>query len=238
MKHTEPVKKSVKPSKKARELAYDVIENLILTSQIDPGEFVTETSLSKQLKIGRTPVREALKKLEEKGLIITNNGRKRVYILSIHEIEEIFDLKICIEGGMARWAAIRGKEEDFKMLQKMMKEIKGFMSRRPAHADEEGEWLKEWLGIDRRLHALIFQMADNTKSENIIRNLNTQWHRLKIGIHTMEGRIEKSVVEHEKFAQAIINRDPSMAEESMKDHLENLRRELVKLLKLFNYPTL
>jgi GntR family transcriptional regulator, rspAB operon transcriptional repressor len=231
-----PLKERRRPQK-AWEQAYELIEQQILNLQIEPGEVVTEISLAERLGIGRTPVREALKKLEEKGLIITHNGRKRVYILTIREIDEIFDLKVCIEGGTARWAALRGQEEDFAALEKIMGEMKGFVGQRPPDERGEAEWLKKWLEIDKRLHGLLFRMAHNRKSESLIKSLNTQWHRLKVGILTMEGRIEKAVLEHEKFVQAILNRDASAAEKAMKEHLENLRKELVKLLKIFHYPT-
>lgn len=237
MKVKETAKAPAKYPKKAWEQAYETLENLILTGRIEPGEVVTEISLSERLGIGRTPVREALKKLEQKGLIDTQNGRKRVYILSIREIDEIFDLKVCIEGGIASWAAIRGREDDFETLKKIMEEMKAFVTQRPNDENEEQKWLAHWLEIDKRLHGTLFIMAYNRKSEDIIKNLNTQWHRLKVGILTMEGRIQKAVVEHERFVQAVLNRDPRGAEEAMKEHLENLRRELIKLLKLFHYPS-
>lgn len=230
-------KNSIQPSKKAWEKAYEMIETLILKSEIKPSETVTEVSLSERLNIGRTPVREALKKLEERGLIHTNNGRKSVYVLSIKQIDEIFDIKVCIEGGMAKWAAIRGQEKDFEVLEKIMEEMKAFGSQMPLSKNEsETETvLNKWLDIDKRLHSTLFKMANNLKSEEIIRNLNTHWHKWKVGLLTMEGRIEKAVGEHERFVLAILNRNPVAAEEAMKEHMENLRRELIKLLKLFNY---
>lgn len=226
-----------KQSKKAREEAYEIIEKLILTSEIKPGEMVTETSLSERLNIGRTPVREALKKLEERGLIETNNGRKSVFVFSIKQVDEIFDLKVCIEGGIAKWAAIRGEEKDFEVLEKILDEMKVFVSQiLPNKNESEAETvLNKWLDIDKRLHSTLFKMAKSRKSEEIIKNLNTQWHRWKVGILTIEGRIEKAVGEHERFVLAILNRNPVLAEEAMKEHMENLRRELIKLLKIFNY---
>ena len=89
---TEKNKKS-----KAWEKAYDRIKDMILTMKIKPGEIVSENNLSKQLGISRTPVREAIKALEQEGLIIASNRRKRVYVLTVKEIEEIFELKKAIE---------------------------------------------------------------------------------------------------------------------------------------------
>lgn len=223
-------------SKKAWEEAYDVIQDQILTMQIKPGEAVTEIALSDKLGIGRTPVREALKRLEQEGLIVTHNQRKRVYILSIREVEEIFDLKTAIEGSVARWATERGKEEDFTELRILQEEIKLFLTARVADPRDEETWLQKWLDLDRNLHAHLFKMAENHRSEGVIKNLNVQWHRLKVGILAMEGRIDRTVAEHQRFIEAILARDPNAAETAMKDHLQNLKRELVKLLKVYHYP--
>lgn len=223
-------------SKKAWEEAYDVIQEQILSLQIKPGESVTEIALSDKLGIGRTPVREALKRLEQEGLIVTHNQRKRVYVLSIREVEEIFDLKTAIEGSVARWATERGKEEEFTELRILQEEIKLFLSARAADPLDEETWLQKWLNLDRSLHAHLFKMAENHRSEGVVKNLNVQWHRLKVGILAMEGRIDRTVAEHQRFVEAILARDPNAAETAMKEHLQNLKRELVKLLKVYHYP--
>lgn len=223
-------------SKKAWQEAYDVIQDQILTLQIKPGEAVTEIALSDKLGIGRTPVREALKRLEQEGLIVTHNQRKRVYILSIREVEEIFDLKTAIEGSVARWATERGKEEEFTELRILQEEMKLFLSARAADPRDEETWLQKWLNLDRNLHAHLFKMAENHRAEGVIKNLNVQWHRLKVGILAMEGRIDRTVAEHQRFVAAILDRNPDAAEQAMKEHLQNLKRELVKLLKVYHYP--
>lgn len=222
--------------KKAWEKAYETVLQLILNLQIKPGEVVTELSLSDRTGFGRTPVREALKRLEQEGLIITTNRTKRIYILTIKEIEEIFDLKICVEAAISRWAITKGKERDFKKLENILNGLRAIAAKRPNDERHEEEWLKEWLEKDEQLHHHLFKMADNKRAEQLIKNLNTQWHRLKLGILAMEGRIEKSILEHEKFVNAILRRDANAAEEATKEHLQNLEKMLVKMMKLFNYP--
>ena len=78
--------------KKSKEEAYELIKDKILTMSIKPGEAVTEQNLSAQLGIGRTPVREALTRLELDGLIVSQNGRKKVYALTVDEMREILDV--------------------------------------------------------------------------------------------------------------------------------------------------
>ena len=216
--------------------AYNAIQNLILCSKIKPGEMITEVGMAEQLGIGRTPVREALHKLEQEGLIVTENRRKRVYILTIKEVIEIFDIKMSLESSIAGWAAERGSDNDLKNLQEKLNLMKVLAAEKPDEEQEEEEWFNKWMEEDNQFHHLLFRMADNKKAEQIILNLNKQWHRLKVGILTMEGRIERSVVEHATITEAVLNRDVSGACDAMRTHLNNLKRMLVKMLKVFHYP--
>lgn len=225
------------PSKKAWEDAYETIEKLILSAALTPGESITELALAERLGIGRTPIREAMKKLEERGLIISTNGRKRIYMLTIHEMEEVFDIKICLEGQVARWATERGEAGDFEELGRIMAEMRNFVDHAPGDAvGGEEKTLQAWLSIDKHLHHLLFKMAGAPKVESIINNLNMQWHRLKVGVLALEGRMHRTISEHEKFVKAIHTRDPEEAERAMKEHLENVKRELIKLMRIFQYP--
>ena len=78
-------------------------------------------------------------------------------------------------------------------------------------------------------------MADNTRAEQIINTLNTQWHRIKMGLSAIEGRMEKSATEHEMIGKAIISRDTVAAEEAVKNHLSNLKNVLLKIMQAFSF---
>jgi DNA-binding GntR family transcriptional regulator len=216
--------------------AYNVIQEMILTSKLKPGEAITEISLSKQLDMSRTPVREALAILEQEGLIVSENGRKKVFMLTIREIDEMFDIKIVLESTISKWAAKRGSEIDKKNLQSLLTHMIAHVKKRPSDESKEEIWFQEWLKLDRKLHDLIFSMAGNKKAKQFILNINKQWHRLRVGLQAMEGRIEKSIEEHEKFVTAIIKGDEENAMLETQDHLSKLKRILLHMLKMFNYP--
>jgi len=215
---------------------YDVIQNFIFTSKIKPGEMITEVGMAEKLGIGRTPVREALHKLEQEGLIVTENRRKYVYLLTVKEIEEIFDIKIDLESSVCAWASERGTVEQKEQLKKILEEMRALFVIRPGVDESEEMWFKKWIEKDDELHQLIFKMAGNKRASNYLNNLNKQWHRLHIGLLAMEDRIEKSLAEHEMFVKAIIEGDSRNASENMKIHLLNLKRVLVQIFKIFNYP--
>ena len=222
--------------KNSREEAYETIQQLILSTRIRPGESITEHALASQLGIGRTPVREALTQLEQEGLVISKNGRKRVYALTIREVKEIFAIKISLESAIVRWAAEKATKKDSQTLRQIIDEMKAVAIKRPENDKEREEYLSQWLVKDQQLHELIFGMADNQKAEAFIKKLNTQWHRLRIAVYALEGRIVKSAEEHENFVRHIIRPAPEAAEQAMKEHLENLKKELIKAMQLFHYP--
>jgi DNA-binding GntR family transcriptional regulator len=222
---------------RAKQKAYEAIKSLILSAELRPGQAVTETALSRSLGFSRTPVREALHGLEREGLIITKNRRKRVHMLTVSEIEEIFDLKIEIESAVAGWAARRGSNNQFRQLNNISKQMNRLARLRPGSELKEQAWLKKWLAVDRRLHALLFTMAQNKRARQIIENFNSQWHQMKLGMLALEGRIEKSAVEHERIVREVCAGRPAQAQKQMRKHLQNLRRELLKIMKLANYPS-
>lgn len=222
---------------RAKQKAYEAIKSLILSAELRPGQAVTETALSRSLGFSRTPIREALHELGREGLIITRNRRKRVYMLTVSEIEEIFDLKIEIESAVAGWAARRGSKNQFKQMEKISKQMNHLALLRPGSERKEQAWLNKWLVVDRKLHALLFKMAQNKRARQIIANFNSQWHQMKLGMLALEGRIEKSAVEHERIVREVCAGRPAQAQKQMRKHLQNLRRELVKIMKLANYPS-
>jgi DNA-binding GntR family transcriptional regulator len=217
---------------------YEIIQEMIFSGKLKPGETVTEIGLSKILGFSRTPVREALRHLEQEGLIISENRRKRINILSIKDIEDIFDLKICIECSVAKWAAENRKVKDSKALNKLADQMIQVSRKRPHCETEEEQWFQKYLEVDNKIHHLIFQMGNNAKAEQTIYSLNKQWHRFKVGLLAIEGRIEKAAEEHFNFVQAIVTGDSEKAYILMETHLENLKRMIIKLLKHFHYPSL
>jgi DNA-binding GntR family transcriptional regulator len=229
---------TVTPNRNASQKACDEIRDLILRMEIKPGEAVTETALSKRLGISRTPIREAFKKLEQDGLLVTTGRRKHVCILTIREMEEIFDLKICIEGAVAAWAAERASDRHREEIAAVLRRMKRTAAARPAETSKEQAWLEEWLDSDRRFHEIVFDAAGNKRARQVVHNCNMQWHRLNVGMLTLEGRVERSVMEHETVAGAILAGRPAEARKTMESHLRNLKRELVKVMRLLHYPIL
>ena len=217
--------------------AYRSIKTLIVESKILPNEVITEQALAAQTNIGRTPIREALKRLEQEGLIVTENRRKRVHAFDLNEINQIFELKICIESEMAGLAATRATDQalisiDATMVS--MEEQAAQLGEQTQQNVDNKVWFRKWMDLDARLHEGIYRSTGNELSIDLVRSLNVKIHRFKLGMLTLEGRVITSVKEHRTFVDAILARDAERSRATMREHLTNVHQELAKLMKIFN----
>jgi DNA-binding GntR family transcriptional regulator len=215
--------------------AYDRIKGFVLSLEVSPGQNITENAISEMFNIGRTPVREALAKLEAEGLISSHKGRKTIYSLSFEEIKEIFEIKMVLEGAIVNWATQRGSAKDKKLLSDTIVEMMQLSQNRPEETNQGELYLKSWLEVDAKLHSIIFRMAKCKKAEDIIKKLNLQWHRTRVSVYALEGRTVRSSKEHETFVNYILAGDGDQAEAAMKSHLRKLLEEIEHVMKFFNY---
>jgi DNA-binding GntR family transcriptional regulator len=202
--------------------AYDFIKSQIMNLGFKPGEYITDSQIAGLLKISRTPVREAFYRLEKEGLLI-NEARRgwKIYTLSLDNINDIFDIKEVLEGMVARKAAACQDESLRSSLRDTFEKM--------ALAAEAND-VDAWLDADFHLHDVLFQMAGNEIANRIITNLNDQWHRVRLGFVALQGRMQRSVDEHQSIIKSILDNDGEEAERLMQAHLNQVREELVHLL--------
>lgn len=205
-----------------QDIAYRHVKENILQLKLKPGQYLTDTQIAQDLNMSRTPVREAFYRLENEGLLVSA-ARKgwRVYSLSLEDIHDIFDIKVVVEGMVARHAA---ECQDESLRQQLREAISDMEAAVAANSPDA------WLQADYKLHDVLFAMVRNERAERIILNLNDQWHRLRIGFAAMQGRIERSTQEHVTFTNAILDHNPDLAETAIKEHLNQVRQELERLL--------
>jgi GntR family transcriptional regulator, rspAB operon transcriptional repressor len=211
-----------------QQVAYEYIKSQITTLNYKPGEILNDSLVAKALSISRTPVREAFCRLENEGLLISEPRRGwRVHTLTLKDIEEIFALKIIIEGMMARCAAACTDESLRAQLRQSLSNMQD-----TARSNDIDAWLK----ADAQFHQIIAAMADNQRAHRFIDNLNNQWHRVHIGFVALQGRVHQSLPEHQSIAQHILAEDGPAAEDAMQRHLQSVCDALVNLLENIVLP--
>jgi len=196
------------------------LENDILDGKYQPGESLIETKLSEEMGVSRTPIREAIRQLELEGLVqyIPNKGAI-VKGVSAQDIEDIYTIRMMIEGLAARWAAEKitpGELEE-------MKEALEF---------EEFYTIKNdtvhLLKYDSKFHDIIFRAS---KSKPLMHTLSSFHHyvqRARSASLSTPGRAQKVLEEHKAILQAIMDRDANRAEQLTTEHVRNASTNLLK----------
>lgn len=214
----------------AYNIAYAKIKEMLFNLKIKPGDNISELMLSKELGLSRTPIREAMRTLEQEGLIVSINGRKKAPSFTLEDIQQIFELKLSIEGDMIKFATNRQtvlqKREMIGIRNEIMillNEIKNSLDDKIKHDNIFHEWDK----LDHEFHRLIYNMARNPRASDIINNLNLQWHRFRMGICAMENRLEKNMEEHIEMANLIILNKPDEAKQKMLNHIKDLYEGII-----------
>jgi DNA-binding GntR family transcriptional regulator len=210
--------------------AYSRILKAIVNSELRPGDAVAEIQLSHRFGFGRTPVREAIMRLENEGFIVSSERKKRVYILFPKDIEEIFQIKQAIESMTASQAAGKATEDNKKELSTMLSEMRSLTG---MDSSQHDTYVQRWLDLDTDFHDLLFRIANNSRAGIIVDNLNLQFMRIKLGMLVLEERVEKSIHEHLEIGEAVLEGNKEEAAHLMYNHLETVKQTIIALMKTF-----
>jgi DNA-binding GntR family transcriptional regulator len=192
----------------------------IASGTIAFGEKLSEARLAQRFGVSRMPVREALKELEAAGFVAIEHRRGTfVRRLSRREILDLFEVREAVECMAARLCAGRATNEIVALLDEVMLAMGGAAQ----SGDADG-----YVATDERLHELIMQGAGNAPLADYYRLLVQQLHRglLSSIVTRREGRMKRSLAEHEAIVAAIQARDAQAAEAAMRAHVQQGRLEL------------
>lgn len=225
-KRLEPV--NLDSYKPLRELVLESIREAIIKGTLKPGERLMEIQLAEELGVSRTPVREALRKLELEGFIVMV-PRKGAYVadLSVKDIADVFEIRIALEGLAAALAAERITDEELELLERSLIE-KG-----EAITSENFELLVQ---VDASFHETLYQASRNERLSAIINNLREQIQRFRSASLSYPGRNKKSLDEHRALLEALEARDVDAARQLAQKHIENAENVLIETLKQEGTP--
>jgi DNA-binding GntR family transcriptional regulator len=204
--------------------AYARIRDRIMEGELLPDEPLSEYQLAEQLKLSRTPVREALKRLEHEGLVrfVFNRGAF-VEGLSVHDIVEIYQVREQLEGFAARLAAGEMPLEESSALDNELEQ-----AQRLAAAGN----VRETFESDIHLHKQIIRFTNNDRIMRILATLDNQVHRIRGLSPNVPTRIEATLREHREIMDCIKRRDGQGAQEAMTRHLRAACENAIRLMSL------
>jgi DNA-binding GntR family transcriptional regulator len=206
-----------------RERVYLYIKDLILDGEFKTGDRLVERELAERLNISRTPIREALFRLESQGFVKTV-PRKGVIVADISEKEiiEVFTILSSLEVLAVKLA-----------VQKLDDETKGKFTACIQKVEEclQNKNEVDFSDLHSELNYLLYSSAKNTKLYEILSGLSDYIRAFAKKGYQKAGRAEQSMEEHVKIMEAIINQESDMAEYLTKIHIENSKKAYVEAVK-------
>ncbi|HET9000304.1 MAG TPA: GntR family transcriptional regulator [bacterium] len=202
--------------KNIRELLFNHLRHLIITGRLETGQKLIEEDLAEQFKVSRTPVREAIRKLEIEGLVRYQSRRGVIVTgFSRQDIDEIYATREVLEGLAARLAAQHATDEELSELGRLLEQINEASQannfERAAQIHTQFDELLYRMGRNRRLVGILTQYAEYIE------------HGKMISL-TRHGRADEIRAEHAAMFEAIAGRDPDAAEQAARLHVANARR--------------
>ena len=203
---------------------FERLEKDILVGKYERGEILTEIKLSETLGVSRTPIREAMRRLEQENIIKATPKGSMVVGISPADIEAIYEMRMRIEGLAARYAAKNATEADLIALKEVL-ELQSFYIEKK---DPE-----KIMDCDSKFHRMVYEATGSVPLCNTLTELHKKIIKFRKVSVEMTERAKHSYEEHFKVYEAIAARDGDMADKLMTDHVgyarENIRKKIASL---------
>jgi DNA-binding GntR family transcriptional regulator len=216
------IKTTMKAANSLRDAAYDAIKHRIITCTFRPGEYINELQLSSILKIGRTPVHQALDRLKIEGMVEVI-PRKGVIVkpVSLNEVLQIIEVRLINEPYGARLAAEHASDSDLEDLDGILKQAKHWGELRNV---------EKIMLLDREFHLIMARAAKNDVLTELLRSLHERSLRFWFISLNAPKQWERVLEEHHAILAAVRKRDPDRADTAMRHHIQSFRTNVSQFL--------
>lgn len=207
---------------KSVSLADQVFEHLerdILSGKYQRGEILTESKLSAQLGVSRTPIREALRRLEQEH-IIEESGKGSVVIgITEKDLDDIFQIRKSLESQAAALAAERITDEQLRELQEVLELQEFYLNKQDA------EQIKL---MDSRFHTMLYKISESMTFFDILMPLHKKIQKYRRASVESTSRAAASVQEHRRIFDAVKAKDAELAAKYTLEHVENAYKHITR----------
>jgi DNA-binding GntR family transcriptional regulator len=206
-----------------REHVYAGVKNAIIGGDFQPGKRLIEEKLAADMTTSRTPVREAIQKLEKEGLIFRlPRGGFAVKPVTEEEVEEILGLRSVLEGYSAFLAASRITDSELKQLDYII--------------TKEDECLKnldvdEFIKLDGEFHDVLYKAAKNARLYSLLNDLRDYMYRYRVIILHYQRKLHLAVQDHKEMLQSIKSKSPRQLEKLVRKHVSRGKDIIKKKIK-------
>ena len=210
--------------------AYDRLKDEILESRLPPGVYSPEPEIAARLGMSRTPVREALLRLEADGLVeLVPRRGARIVPVSIDDMREIYEILTALEPEAAAHVALNHEDDD-----ELSDLIEATDDMERAIAEDD---LDAWAAADNRFHRRLLNLHNNKRMTEFILKLFDQTHRVRNMTLRLRKKPTRSTREHRKILQLMKARNADRTRDVFRWHRQRAANELLTILENYRLPS-
>jgi len=217
--------------------AYSEVRSFLLDGDVRPGQRLSHRLLAKELNLSRSPVREALLRLEAEGLI-EHRPQSGVYLreISARDLRELYEIREILEPHAAEQAARQATASQRSQLARICDDVAAIAGR-----SDLVEWLtkashrRQLSNLDREFHAVILTAAGNRIARQFfetaqVLSLVFFWNHMQVPTNRLAKRVAPTAKQHRRIEQAIKKGDAITARRAMKAHIAGMSRRILASL--------
>lgn len=197
---------------------YEVLETDILSGKYSRGDILTENKLCEILGVSRTPIREALRRLEQENLIKESGKGSVVVGITEKDLDDIFTIRRQIEGLAAGLAAENCTDEEIEQLKSALELQEFYLAKHNA---------EEIKSMDNRFHETLYAISGSVTFYSILLSLHKKVQKYRKASIQSKSRAKESVEEHRQIFDAIVARDKEKAMLYASQHVENAYNHII-----------
>jgi DNA-binding GntR family transcriptional regulator len=202
------------------ERVYEGLRTQLLRGALPAGERLVEQRLAEQYETSRTPVREALRRLEGDGHLVRDpSGGLRPRVPDVRSMQELYDVRLALEDLVVRRATTGG---DRAVLDRLRAEWEAMRDERAAPGASAPP--TSFVGADEAFHAGVAEASGNRSAQRFLGEITARIHVLRVQGFTTEERVDTTIAEHLEILDAIDAGDPDVAAAFMRSHVQRYGR--------------
>jgi DNA-binding GntR family transcriptional regulator len=203
------------------DIVFNKIEEEILSGILKKGDYISENKLAERFNVSRTPVREAIKRLEQEDLIEYENCKTvRVLGITKDDVLSVYDIRLQIEGDAMVKAAFNMTDEDYLDLSQTI-DLQEFYTLK-ADADKVKD-------ADTSFHTKLYRLVKSSVYFTVLSELHKKIQQFRKVSQSNNGRGESSIKEHRAILDAMRKKDCDLIKTLTKQHVQNARDNIVSL---------
>ena len=206
-----------------RDVVFNTLRQAIIKGDLKPGERLLEIQLADKLGVSRTPVREALRKLELEGLV-TMVPRRGTTVLGITKkhLKDVLEIRSALEELALELACRRITPEQYEELVRLEALLE---------EKQDSDNAFELSDIDEKFHEQIYQATNNPRLIQLLANLREQMYRFRLEYMKAKDKRPRLIQEHQQIIKALKNKDSKAGRKAIYDHIVNQANAILSTLE-------